>query len=468
MCTTGECANSWTGRFHDNSRFMILRAIWRCLELILHGCRELLCLLFNRQLYRKGGASIVLGKSLASLLERLGPTFIKLAQVLSSRPDVLSPALTEPFSRLCEHVKPIPRRQISGLLSAGLGVPSSYIFRDFEWSPTACGSISQVHKAHLKDGEAVAVKIRRPNAVPAIRADLLLLRWLAACFQHLFVLRGIPLLLLINEFGGILEEQLDFRMEAYNMRRFRAMLGHLPDVVVPRVYLEWSSESVLIMEYMNNLNRIGDVQLSEEGRHQAARSCVNVLYTMTFEHGFVHNDLHPGNLFFRSNGEIVLVDFGMVAELEGPDLRSFAHFFFGMVTNQGQQCAQVIYDSALSLAPNFDLASFEAEMREMISRYASQRAGEFEVSRFACELFQIQRRHGLCGSPKFVTVILAFVVLEGIVKQLYPPLNFMSQARIFIPGIISNMRITEDTRSSRDAFLSRTISDHKEVSIGAA
>lgn len=453
---------------HHNSRFMILRVIWRCSELTWHGCRELFCLPFDRQLYRKGEASIALGKSLASLLERLGPTFIKLAQVLSSRPDVLSPALTEPLSRLCEHVRPIPRGQVAGLLSAGLGVPSSHIFRDFEWSPTACGSISQVHRAHLKNGEAVAVKIRRPNAVPAIRADLLLLRCLAACFQRFFTLRGIPLLLLINEFGRILEDQLDFRMEADNMRHFRSILGHLPDVIVPRVYLEWSSDSVLIMEYMCDLNRIGDLQLSEEKRHQAARSCVNVLYTMTFTHGFVHNDLHPGNLFFRSSGEIVLVDFGMVTQLEGPDLRSFAHFFFGMVTNQGQQCAQVIYDSALSLAPTFDFARFEDDMREMISRHASQRAGEFEVSRFACELFQIQRRHGLCGSPKFVSVILAFVVLEGIVKQLYPPLNFMSQARIFIPGVISNMRITGDTRPNRDVPLSKTISNREEASIGAA
>jgi ubiquinone biosynthesis protein len=446
---------------------MIFGAIWRCLELMLQGCRELFCLPFNPHLYRKGQVWLAIGESLASLLERLGPTSIKLAQVLSSRPDVLPPALTEPLGRLCEHVRPIPKRQVVNLLSAGLAIPSSHIFRDFEWTPTACGSISQVHRAHLKDGKAVAVKIRRPNAVPAIRADLLLLRWLAAGLEHLFTLRGIPLLLLINEFGRILEDQLDFRIEARNMRRFRSMLEHLPDVVVPRVYLEWSSESVLVMEYMYDLKRIGDLQLSEENRHQAGRSCVNVLYTMAFKYGVVHTDLHSGNLFVRPNGEIVLIDFGMVAELEGSDLRSFAHFFFGMVTNQGQQCAQEIYDSALSWAPTFDFSHFEADMREMISRYASQRAGEFEVSRFACELFQIQRRHGLCGSPKFVSVILAFVVLEGIVKQLYPPLNFMAQARIFIPGVISNMRITGDTHPGRDT-LSKTTSNYEEASIGVA
>src|SRR5262249_566396 len=138
--------------------------------------------------------------------------------------------------------------------------------------------------------------------------------------------------------------------------------------------------------------------------------------------------------------------------------------------NQGQLCAQVIYDSALSLAPTFDLTGFEADMREMISRYASKRAGEFEVSRFACELFQIQRRHGLCGSPKFVSVILPFVVLEGIVKQLYPPLHFMAQARNFIPRVISNMRITGDARPNRDARVSNAIgnSNHREASIRSA
>jgi ubiquinone biosynthesis protein len=446
---------------------MTFRVIWRCLELLTHGCRELFCLLFNRQWYRKGEASIALGNSLASLLERLGPTFIKLAQVLSSRPDVFSPALTEPLSRLCEHVRPIPKGRIAGLLSAGLGVPPGNIFRDFEWSPAACGSISQVHKAHLTNGQAVAVKIRRPNAVPVVRADLLLLRRLAACVQRFFDLRGIPLLLIIQEFGRIIEDQLDFRMEAHNMRRFRSILGHLPDVIIPHVYAELSSESVLIMEYIPNFNRIGELRLSDEKRRQAAWSCVNALYTMTFEHGFVHADLHPGNLFFTSNGKIVLVDFGMVTELGNSDLRSFANFFFGMVTNQGRQCAQVIYDSALSRAPSCDPARFEADMREMISKYASQRAGEFEVSRFACELFQIQRRHGLCGSPKFVTVILAFVVLEGIVKQLYPPLNFMSQARSFIPRVISNMRITGDVRPDRGTPAAKPMSNHREASVSS-
>lgn len=445
---------------------MILRVIWRCLELALHGCRELFCLPFNLQLYRKGETSIAVGKSLASLLERLGPTFVKLAQVLSSRPDVFSPAVTEPLSRLCENVKPIPGGQVAGLLAAGLVVHPSRVFGDFDWSPIACGSISQVHRAQLRNGQIVAVKIRRPNAVPLIQADLFLLRWLAACFQRFFTLRGIPLLLMINEFGRILEHQLDFRMEASNMQRFHSMLETLPDVVIPRVYAEWSSESVLIMEYMSNFERIGALHLSDEKRHQAARSCVNVLYTMAFEHGFVHADMHPGNLFFRLTGEIVLVDFGMVTELEGLDLRSFANFFFGMVTNQGQLCAEVIYETALSLAPTFDLACFEADMREMIGRYALRRAGEFEVSRFAFELFQIQRRHGLCGSPKFVSVILAFVVLEGIVKQLYPPLNFMAQARNFIPRVISNMRITGDTPSNRDASVSRE-AKYEPVGIGS-
>ena len=456
------------GPVGPTARLMTFRLIWRCLELILHGCGELLCLPFDQRLYRKGESSIALGNSLTSLLERLGPTFIKLAQLLSSRPDVFPPTLTVPLSRLCEHVREIPNKKIVSLLTDGLGVPPSNIFRDFESSPIACGSISQVHRAHLKNGETVAVKIRRPNAVRAIRADLFLLRRLATCFQHFFNLRGIPVLLMINEFGRILEGQLDFRAEAQHLRRFRSILGHLPEVIVPRVYDEWSSESVLIMEYLCTFDRIGDLRLSEEKRHQAAESCVNVLYTMVFEYGFIHTDLHPGNLFFRSNGEIILVDFGMVTELEGSDLRSFAQFFFGMVTNQGQQCAQVIYETALSRAPTFDSACFEADIREMISRYAAQRAGEFEVSRFACELFQIQRRHGLCGSPKFVSVILAFVVLEGIVKQLYPPLNFMSQARTFIPRVISNMRITADRSPNRDTVLSKNISNHREAEYQSA
>lgn len=418
----------------------VLSVTWRCFQISFEIWREICFLIFNLQLYREGAARIALGKSLASLLERLGPTFIKLAQVLSSRPDVFSPALIEPLSRLREHVKPIPTRQIPALLAAGLGDPVSHIFRDFELSPIACGSVSQVHRAQLTDGQDVAVKIRRPGAAPTVRADLLFLRQLAGWLEHLPILRTLPLSSIIDECGRAIEDQLDFRMEAENMRRFRNNLAKVPGIIVPRVYVELSSDSVLIMEYVCNFNRVGEVRLPVDERRRAAQLCVNVLYTMTFENGLVHADLHPGNLFFTFSGDLVLVDFGMVTKLEGSDLRSFANFFFGMVTNRGHQCAQVIYDTSLSRSPQFDRARFEADISEMVSRHAFQRARDFEVSRFASELFQIQRRHGLYGSPKFVTVILAFVVLEGVVKQLYPQLDFMAQARMFIPRVIRGMR----------------------------
>jgi ubiquinone biosynthesis protein len=331
------------------------------------------------------------------------------------------------------------------LIEEGLGGSPDRIFRAFEWTPCACGSVSQVHRARLADGRRVAVKIRRPGVTAALACDLVLARRLARTIERMPGVRGIPLSLLLDEFGSVLQMQADFRSEADRAERVRRNLSRL-DVLVPRTYREYSSASVLTLDYIPGLAPVGALELSPGRREHLAALCVDLLYTMVFVDGFVHADLHPGNLVFTREGRVALLDFGMIAVLEGRDLRAFAEFFFGMVTNRGEDCADILHETALYCARSYDRLRFSSEMKDMISRYARPRTRDFEVARFATDLFQIQRRNGVYGSPRFISVILSFIVFEGIVKQLSPALDFMGQARRFIPAVIRSMRTAAAVR----------------------
>jgi ubiquinone biosynthesis protein len=253
-------------------------------------------------------------------------------------------------------------------------------------------------------------------------------------------MRLVPLKGIVKEFGQVIEQQLDFTLEADNNRIFRQNFAHCQQIVIPRLYDNLCGEAILTMEYLDGLIKVGHLDLTTQEREAAAITSLRALYQMIFIDGFTHGDMHPGNIFFRRNGEFVMLDLGLVARLSGSDLIDFASFFFGMVTNNGQECARVVYESATFRAPYCDRKKFETAMVELVDRHSSKGARDFEVSEFALQLFNTQRRHGICGSTNFMMTILSLVVFEGIAKQIHPNLDFQGEARRFIPAIMSRQR----------------------------
>jgi len=255
----------------------------------------------------------------------------------------------------------------------------------------------------------------------------------------------------MDEFGSVIEGQLDFGREADSCERMRSNLASLGYVVVPRIYRQFCTGRVLTMEYLPDLTHTTDAALwSYEERRLAAVRSVHAVYTMTFVHGFLHGDLHPGNVFFRPGGVLVLLDFGVVADLEGINLKHFADFFFGIVTNNGRDCARIVYETAIE-APAEGWADFSADMVKLVARYSAKRAREFEVSRFAVELFDCQRRHRVCGATRFMKTILAFMVFESIAKQIDPELDFQGEARQFIPQVLRRLAQPRETAHAEAA-----------------
>lgn len=372
----------------------------------------------------------VLGRTLAELFQALGPSYVKLGQLLSTRRDLLTDDTIRPLARLRDQLPPGPFRVVPRLFRAELGVEVADVFAELERTAVASASIATVYRGRLHDGRVVAVKVRRPEVARVVRADLRLLRAGARLLSRLPPLRLIPVQATLEDFCVALERQLDLRREADTSRRLRAALACEPDVVVPALVDELCGESILTMEYVDGMRPV-DQRGGEEAR-QALNAAVRALYRMIFQEGCIHCDLHQGNLHYLPGGRAVILDFGFVVEIGGAARMRFAQFFYAMATNDGERCARITRDIALAVPPRLDYGAFRAEVVALVERAWRASAGEFRVAEFVGRMFDLQRRYGLRGSSDFVMPILSLLVLEGMVLEVDPELDFQREARPFV------------------------------------
>lgn len=372
------------------------------------------------------------GRGLARMFERMGPTFIKLGQLLSSRPDLVTPETASELARLRDRVERVPSAHIVHTIEINLGAPISELFSEFHREPISTGSIAQVHRAVLHDRRAVAVKVRKPGVAEQIAADFSFLISAGRLLERVPSLRSVPITALLAEFRAAIEAQVDFGREAQNNARFRESMKRRTGVRIPELVPQLCTEAVLTMEFFEDLTPIHELELSAAERLDAAVLGLRTLYQMIFEDGLAHADLHPGNVFFRRGPEVLLLDFGLVASLDGHAREQFRRFFLAMATNDGATCARVVRDTAKSVVPRFDSGSFTRAMEQMVDRFAGRRVRDFEVAGFATELFDLQRRFGLRGSTDFTMTIVSLLVFEGIIRTLAPELDFQTEASKFL------------------------------------
>ncbi len=368
------------------------------------------------------------GHVVADLFRNLGVTFIKVGQIMSTRPDLVPEYITRALERLQDDVGPFPLDAVIATLETDLGRPLREVFAEFAPVPIASASVAQVHKARLPDGRVVAVKVRRPDVIQLCTFDLAVMRFGARLIGRLPPLRPINPEAVLGEFGRAVFAQLDFRIEARNNLRFRENFRNVPEVVFPEIIPELSTERILCMTFIEG-TKILAVSHTWADPKRIARLGLQALLKMIFEDGFVHADLHPGNIFITTDQKLALVDLGLVGELDPPHRKAFARFFAAWARRDGDTMARLMYQ--MSARKPDDSEAFEryrAAIIEFVGRYWGKPLGDVQVGRVLMDMLGILRRHRIRMNPDFTIVNIAIAVTEGIGKQLDPQLDLMAEA----------------------------------------
>jgi ubiquinone biosynthesis protein len=243
---------------------------------------------------------------------------------------------------------------------------------------------------------------------------------------------------IIDQVGRCLVNQLDFAAEARNLRRLRAHLAELPDILVPAVIPDLCGDGVIAMEFVAGLRHASIEDLPRPLREAEVAVLVRAVYRLLFIAGFVHVDLHQGNSYFMPDGTVVLLDAGFAVQLSPAARRSFTEFFGGMIQGDGEACADILRATVRGVAADADVDGFRRDVAELVVRNVGSAVGDFELPGFCFELFNLQRRHGLYAEPEFIFPMLSLLSLDGLVKAHHPVLDFQLEAAPYVmQGLIS-------------------------------
>ncbi|MGI5238434.1 ABC1 kinase family protein [Dactylosporangium sp. CA-139066] len=368
-------------------------------------------------------------RRIARLLAALGPTFVKAGQVLGTRRDLLAPALCDELSMLQDAVPALDARQTRRALTQAYGSEHPPEFTEIDYTPVASGSVACVHRARLAGGGAVALKLRRPGVERAMRLDLDLMRAGAGVVARVPALRNVPVVDVVAHMCDAVLHQLDFVREAENLRRLRQNLSGVPRVWVPKVYPEASRPRCIVMEFIPDLDTTAAARCTAAARRRFASSGLTAIYHMLFVDGFVHCDMHPGNLYFTERAQVVVLDAGFSVQLSEKLRRLFAEFFMNMSIGRGRHCAEIVVRSGTGLRPDADVPTFLEHMADLVERSHGLPAAQFSLMAFATEMFDLQRRYGVHAAPELIFPLLSLLVIEGTVRDLDPAVDFQEVAK---------------------------------------
>jgi ubiquinone biosynthesis protein len=370
------------------------------------------------------------GEAIAGLLERLGATFIKLGQISSTRPDLLGPGLIAPLARLQDAVPSAPFSEIERVLEEDLDPELRAQIASVEPEPVAAASVAQVHRATLVSGETIALKVQRLRARHQIERDLAILAVLAELLDRIPALRMLSLPGSVQRFAVALSGQLDFREEADHNRRFAKNFASVSGISVPALFPELCTRRVLAMEFIDGVKATEPERVGGD-RARLARLGGEAVLKMIFEDGFVHADLHPGNIILTADSRVVLIDLGMVSEIPRDLLRPWVETFVALSSRNGALAARLFYEYAPSVSGT-EYAAFERDVVAFLSELYGKQLGEVEVSVAVSGMMNVLRKHRVQIDPSFTVVNIALLVAEGLGKQLDPSIDLVPLAQPYL------------------------------------
>ncbi len=372
-------------------------------------------------------------------VEALGPSFIKLGQILSNRPDLIPRELQRELEKLQQHVPSFPSTEAVKLVEAELGGPIVELFREFDPDPIAAASIAQIHRAVLPGGESVAVKVQRPMLHELVEVDLSILRELAELVErHVPETRGFGPLKIVDEFERGMRQELDFLREAAAIDRFAAQFSGENRIKVPKVYHEVSTKRVLTMEFIDahpvSEYWQGEPRLYPDGSHIAELGA-DLTLRQIFVHGFFHGDPHPGNVMVLDDGRICYLDFGLTGSLVQRDREVVSDILMSIISRNEQKAARAVV--RLAGSRDFDTAqSIEREIAELIDRFQSAQAGDFTFTMLLGELTEVLADKGLGLPPDLFLLVKALITIEGVATGLDPKFDFAARLEPFARDLV--------------------------------
>ncbi|BDG07648.1 ABC1 kinase family protein [Anaeromyxobacter paludicola] len=359
------------------------------------------------------------------LLVDLGPTFIKLGQLLSSRPDILPSHWVDELSELQDAVPAIPLSEVRAEIERGLKRRVEDCFASLEEAPLASASIAQVHRATTHEGAQVVVKVQRPHIRQRIEADLQLLYTLAQLVESVIEETGIYTPTgIVEEFDRAIHEELDFANEAENARQMAEASRARAYVVIPKVHDALSSSTVLTLDYVEGV-KLSEVT-AEAGYdvEAVARTIIEVAFRQLFEDGLFHGDPHPGNILVLPGNRIALLDFGLVGRLTRPMQESLVTLIMAVALRDPNTVARVLNRIGVP-ADHTPITAFRADIGAILDRYLGLKLEEIRTSTLLRDLLDLAVKHKIRIPKEYAVLSKASVTVEGIIRRLYPRLDIL-------------------------------------------
>ncbi len=381
--------------------------------------------------------TVAVARRLRLAFEDLGPTFIKFGQILSTRPDLIPMEVARELQGLQDDVEPMSSEEFREVFAEELGQDPESLFARFIEEPIAAASVAQVHKAFLKNGEEVAVKVQRPSIDKIIDADLDILYFLARQLievvpeARLFDPVGV-----VGEFERAIRKELDFEQEALNIERFTRNFESVDYVHVPKVYKELSTSRVLTMEFIHGTKIIEAVEQKKADGEVLARRSLALLFKQFFQDGFFHGDLHPGNILILPGNRICYLDFGLVGRLT-PEMRDrIVDMLFAVGRRDYDALGRVLFEMGEREGP-VDYDVFTADVYEIAERYLEGVSlGDVDVGRLFQDLVQGAMRHKIRMPSAYTMCTKALMTVEGMGKRLAPDMDIVEEAQPFIRELL--------------------------------
>ncbi|MDP4128415.1 MAG: AarF/UbiB family protein, partial [Bacillota bacterium] len=373
------------------------------------------------------------GERIRLVIEELGPTYVKIGQIASTRADVIPTEILHELEKLQDNVSPFPFVEVSRIIEGELGSPLGEIFSTFDENVLAAASIGQVHRAQLRTGEEVAVKVQRPQIKTMIETDLEILMDLATLAERrMEKMERLQLRDVVEEFSKSLRNELDYTIEARNAEKIAKQFKNDSTVYIPGIYWDYSTRAVLTMEFVKGqkLNEFKGIEEKGYDRKALSEHLVKALFHQVLIEGFFHADPHPGNILLLNGGVIAFIDFGMVGRLSLDMKHNFASLVIAMMRQNTESMIKAVLKIGI-VPDDVNLTLLTNDVDELREKYVDVPMSRISIGEAISDLFEVAFRHRIRIPSDFTLLAKCLLILEGIVEKLDPHLSIMDMAEPF-------------------------------------